>query len=326
MKNIFTKIIFYVFIFTLFISSNQLALAQYVGGVNIQTNSATNISNGQANLNGNFSFPYFYSGTSYVWFQWGTNTGYSNTTSQQTIYGNSGSFSQTISGLNASTVYHFRAVIQNNNSTTYGQDLTFTTDYYGGNNGNGYLTITKRVINLSSGNLNWQASVNANPGDVLKFGITVQANNGDLHNVVIRDILPNNITYSPGTAMLDNQIYSNDIYSGINIGTIYSGNSKTLTYMANVATVRNFYYGTITLSNSATVTSNETSSQTASCQVIINNLLPTVYGATYYNTGITDNFFVDSFLLPIFLLVLMSWLYFTGRVYKFSDWVSSKIK
>ena len=56
----------------------------------------------------------------------------------------------------------------------YGQDMTFNTNgsnnYYG-NNGSGGLTITKRVANLSSGNLNPQSVVNAAPGDILSFSI-----------------------------------------------------------------------------------------------------------------------------------------------------------
>jgi len=41
-------------------------------------------------------------------------------------------------------------------------------------------------------------------------------------------------------------------------------------------------------------------------------------------TGITNNIISDSFFLPLFLILLGSWLYFTGRIYRFADWISKK--
>ncbi|MGD0576850.1 MAG: hypothetical protein ABSA74_02125, partial [Candidatus Staskawiczbacteria bacterium] len=116
---------------------------------------------------------------------------------QQSL-GYSGTFFQNIENLVPGTTYHFRAVAQGNYGTIYGQDMTFYTT--GGSTnpiytGTGTLSATKQVINLSSGNLSWQASVNGEPGDILSFAITLQAENQDIHNVFVRDTLPANLIY-----------------------------------------------------------------------------------------------------------------------------------
>ncbi|MCX6721097.1 MAG: hypothetical protein NT026_00615 [Candidatus Staskawiczbacteria bacterium] len=325
MKAIFFKIIFYIFVCAVALLPLQPAAAQIIGGAYVQTNAATNIYSNQATLNGYFSFPYYYTGTNYVWFQWGTDTNYQNSTSQQLMSGNSNSFSQYISNLNPNTTYHFRAALQNNNAITYGQDMTFYTNSSGNYYGNSSLYVRKQVINYSSGILNWQASVNANPTELIGFAITLQAVNGDVHNVIVRDILPENLTYfRAGTTTLDGQNYVGDITSGINIGTIMAGNTRTIIYQAITGPSQNFAYGTTTLSNNATITSSESGTQTASAQVIVNR--SQVYGATSINTGITNNPVSGSFFLPLFLIIFMSWLYFTGRVSRFSNWIGAKIK
>ena len=106
--------------------------AQSVGGVTVQTNSAVNISNYQAVLNGYLYMPYI-SGSNYVYFQWGTTTNYGFQTVQQYL-SNAGSFSQTITGLTYNSTYHYRAVAQGTFGTIYGQDMTFSTGQSGFSN------------------------------------------------------------------------------------------------------------------------------------------------------------------------------------------------
>jgi len=97
--------------------------------LSVQTNQATNTFNNQATLNGYLSNAnYSNYGTTYVWFEWGTSASYgysSNHLPQQYA----GLFSQNIAGLTLNTIYHFRAVAQNNNGgLVYGQDMTFNSD------------------------------------------------------------------------------------------------------------------------------------------------------------------------------------------------------
>src|SRR5207248_239030 len=91
----------------------------------VTTNPATNVLNSSATLNGTVD-PHGLSTS--VQFQYGTTTSYGSTTTSQTKTGNTyQGVSANISGLNASTTYHFRIVATNSAGTTHGGDRTFTT-------------------------------------------------------------------------------------------------------------------------------------------------------------------------------------------------------
>jgi len=91
----------------------------------VTTNPATLIASFSATLNGTVD-PHGLSTS--VYFQYGTTTGYGHTTSPRTRTGNTyQNVSASISGLAASTRYHFRIVATNSTGTTYGSDRTFTT-------------------------------------------------------------------------------------------------------------------------------------------------------------------------------------------------------
>jgi hypothetical protein len=283
----------------------------------IQTNSATNISNYQATLNGYLSSASLYS--SYVYFQWGTTTSYGSQTPQQYL-NNAGLFSQNIANISPNTTYHFRAVSQGNYGIVYGQDMTFNSSgYYG----NGTLSISKKVIDLTSGNLNWQTSVNANPSYFLSYVITLQANGQDVHNVIIRDILPANLIYRGNLTVNTNSNSGGNITSGINIGTVYVNQPVVVAYQVQVAPAVNFNFGNNILSSNTAVTSQEIAEQTGSATVVVNRSL--VYSASAISTGLTNNFLTDSFFLQLLLITLGLWLYFSGRIYKFADWLKQKI-
>jgi N-acetylneuraminic acid mutarotase len=89
------------------------------------TNPATLIASFSATLNGSVD-PHGLSTT--VHFEYGTTTSYGLTTAPQNKSGNSyQNVSANISGLSASTTYHFRIVATNSAGTVYGADRTFTT-------------------------------------------------------------------------------------------------------------------------------------------------------------------------------------------------------
>jgi hypothetical protein len=290
-----------------------------IGGISAQTNSATNIFNNQATLNG-YVTNTVYQSTTNSWFQWGTSTNYGNETTHQSL-NTAGSFSQNIVNLSPNTTYHFRAVAQATyGNVVYGQDMTF---YTSGSNNTGSLTVTKKVINLTNNNLVWQASVNAKPSDILSFVVTLQARNQSVNNIFVRDLLPANLIYNDNltiNASLNNTLNPT---AGINVGTLPAGEVYVIAYQARVAPDTSFPYGLTTLSNTATVTSSQ-GTQTSSAQVLVNNT--TVSGATYVPAGITNNPITDSFFWPLFLIILGSWLYLSGRIYKFADWLKIKTK
>jgi N-acetylneuraminic acid mutarotase len=91
----------------------------------VTTNAATNVASSSATLNGSVNPR---GSTTTVYFQYGTTSSYGHTTASQTRTGNtSQSVSANISGLAASTAYHFRIVATNSGGTSYGSDRTFTT-------------------------------------------------------------------------------------------------------------------------------------------------------------------------------------------------------
>jgi len=66
--------------------------------------------------------------TTTVHFQYGTTISYGHTTANQTKTGNTyQNVAANISGLTASTTYHFRTVATNSSGTGYGGDRTFRT-------------------------------------------------------------------------------------------------------------------------------------------------------------------------------------------------------
>ena len=98
-------------------------MAQRYGAPVVTTNPATYVASFSATLNGSVDPNGL---TTSVYFQYGTTAGYGFTTAPHTKTGNTPqSVSANISGLAASTTYHFRIVATNSAGTWYGrrQDL-----------------------------------------------------------------------------------------------------------------------------------------------------------------------------------------------------------
>jgi uncharacterized repeat protein (TIGR01451 family) len=273
---------------------------------------------------------YSYGGTyyynTYAWFQWGTSTSYGNETTHQNI-GPNGSFSQIINTYGSNT-YHYRAVSQSSNGQmVYGQDMTF---YPGSSYNNNSLTVNKTVRNMTTGNSNFSNTTYASPSDTLMFMITIQAaGNQDVQSVYVRDYLSNNLIYKNQLVVSGSNNwynnYSGDITSGINLGTISSGQTITITYQAQVADAYNFSYGTTTLTSNTSVTSSN------SGYIPTNNA--TVYvtragvlGASSISTGLTNNFWVDSFFLPLIIALLGLWMWRSGIFFGIEKWIDNKKK
>jgi hypothetical protein len=188
------------------------------------------------------------------------------------------------------------------------------------------LTITKTVRNLSTGNLTWANSVYASPGDIVQFQVTVQSTNQSIYNnyannVVIRDTFPNNLTYS-NNLILDGTSNSGNIVSGLNIGSLSNGQTRTITYQAQVAQAQQFSFGTSTLNNSVSVAADSGySPATASASVIVTRT--GIHGATTVSTGLTNNFLLDSFFLPLMAALGGVWLWRSGA-FGLTEWIDTK--
>jgi len=91
----------------------------------VTTKPATYVASFSATLNGSVDPQGL---TTTVYFQYGTTTSYDHITANQSKTGNTyQSVLANISGLAASTTYHFRIVATNSGGTTFGADRTFTT-------------------------------------------------------------------------------------------------------------------------------------------------------------------------------------------------------
>lgn len=156
------------------------------------------VSQNSARLNGNLS----QSGglSTQVYFQWGTSQNYGFTTAAQ----NAGSvtstpFFNTITGLTANTVYHYRAVATNSSGTFYGDDQSFST-----------LpptaivppTVVTVVAGVGSGSnlialaINDNQQINACVGNMLNYLVTYKNISGrTLNNVVLQVLLPEDVEF-----------------------------------------------------------------------------------------------------------------------------------
>ena len=192
------------------------------------------------------------------------------------------------------------------------------------------LTVTKTVRNLTIGT-GFSSSTYASPSDALMFLITLQATgNQSAQNVFVRDILPANLIYnnqlviacSGGSNCTNNYNNSGSIAYGINLSTIYPGQTITISYQAQVAGVANFVYGVTTLNNSVSATSSNAGSVNATASVIVTR--SGVLGASTISTGLTNNFWVDSFFLPLIITLIVIWMWRSGMFFGIEKWVGNK--
>jgi len=110
---------------TVYGSDRTFTTLSATGAPVVITNAATNVASSSATLNGSVD-PHGLTTT--VYFQYRTTTSYGHTTATQSKTGNTyQNVSANISGLTASTTYHFRIVATNSGGTVYGSDRTFTT-------------------------------------------------------------------------------------------------------------------------------------------------------------------------------------------------------
>lgn len=173
-------------------------------------------------------------------------------------------------------------------------------------------TVTKTARNLSAGILNWSNSVAASPSDIVQFTVAINNySNQTASNVVIRDNLPANLSYN-NNLTIDGVANAGNITQGITIGSMSPGQVKTIVYQTQVASAQNFSFGTTTLTNSIVATIVNFSPVTATASVVVTK--SGVLGATTISTGLTNNLWLDSFIIPLLIALAGIWLYKSGLV------------
>ena len=141
------------------------------------------------------------------------------------------------------------------------------------NNGTGStydLFISKQVLNVTRGEVRYQDSVTANPGDRVRFEIRVNTlGNSWQTNVIVRDSLSSQLSFVTATQTLDGSMVGNqfDLFdSGLKLGGLSAGMQKTIRFEANVASLTALSSTTI-FSNTANVRSDQVAARQASATV-----------------------------------------------------------
>ncbi len=167
----------------------------------------------------------------------------------------------------------------------------------------GNLRVTTQVRNLSAGILTWGSTVNANPSDILEIQVTLQnTGNQAINNVIVRDTLPSTLLYY-NNVTVDGLSNNGSVISGLSLGSINAGQTRTVTYQVQVAGAGSFPYGNTTVNNSLTITSSEGGTSNSSISVYVNRSLLT--GAVGAPTGWSDDLFGNSLFIPLVLLAIL---------------------
>jgi len=166
------------------------------------------------------------------------------------------------------------------------------------------LRVEKSVKNVTRGDSQWyEKYIHASPNDIVSFRIEIKADGGNLDNLTLRDNLPLNLIYQENLTIDGNYISKDITKEEINLGDINSGESKIITFLAKVAGRDNFNYGSTDLINTSVVESNE-SSEADSVKVIV-----VKKGIAGISTGVTNNLFFNTLLIPLILSLALIWLF-----------------
>lgn len=178
----------------------------------------------------------------------------------------------------------------------------------------GNLTAQKTAANLSDGT-SLMEQVSADPNEIILFSIQVSGTVAQSQNVVVQDTLPSQIKFKDNLRV-DNVLVSGDIVSGLNIGAVSPGQTKTITFEAQVLGPEKFNFGQTQLTNSVSAAA-AGASAFDTAQVVVTK--KAVAGATDVSTGLTNNLFLDSFFLPFLFASAGVWV-FKSRIIRFEEW------
>ena len=130
---------------------------------------------------------------------------------------------------------------------------------------NPHLSIQKTGKNISKGQNTEQFNLFASPNDTLEFKIRVRSLSFSvLNNVIVRDILPGDLTYINRTTGINDILTVDGITgSGINIGSLYPNQETVIRFNATVNPATTFPSGTSQTANRAEVISDGASAAVA---------------------------------------------------------------
>jgi len=199
-------------------------------------------------------------------------------------------------------------------TTTPPSQTTYTLTCYGSNGGQVFQSLTLYVAspttiinftklgrNLSNGDRVYSKVIRVAQGDIIEFYLTVTAGSAnDLSNVVITDNLPSVFSYQSGTTKVNNITQADGITTtGLSLGTISRGTSKTVTFQALSNNPGTYF----TYTNTAQVTASGISAISDNATITFSSVL----GAATVETGAEDSLWI-SLIISIGLAFLV-WYY-----------------
>jgi len=131
------------------------------------------------------------------------------------------------------------------------------------------LNISKIVRNITA-NSSFSVTTNANAGDHLLFLIqlTTPLNTQPITNAQVWDSLPSGLTYVSGSTRVDGGYVGEGLTTGgINLGTLYANQSRSINFEATVNSIYSGYTGSQILMNYAYTSGDGVSQRSAYAQV-----------------------------------------------------------
>jgi hypothetical protein len=129
----------------------------------------------------------------------------------------------------------------------------------------GALVVQQNIRNLTQQNFVWANTVIANPTDRIELQIVVKWNGAQTtNNVLVRETLDQKLLYQENLKLDGAPIGGNITTENINIGSLESNQSKTITFEATVQPSENFSPGTVSLINTSTAFNTESADSVVS--------------------------------------------------------------
>ncbi|MBD3282388.1 MAG: DUF11 domain-containing protein, partial [Candidatus Portnoybacteria bacterium] len=148
------------------------------------------------------------------------------------------------------------------------------------------ISISKLGRNITRNQSNWAETSLASPSQQIEFSIQItNIGNQELTNVRVWDALPYQLLMVDGSTRINGADWGGDVTgSGLDIGTLNPGETKTIKFIATVASSENFGSGSTTLINTAYVSADRVGQLADQASVIVNKQ-GEVLGATTVPTG-----------------------------------------
>jgi len=286
------------------------------------TTIATIFGSTSAQLNG-IAVPNTSSGSTSAWFEWGPSSSLGYRTSSKNIGSGSGStpYSDIVNGLASGTTYYYRAAVQNQNGTAYGDIIPFRTQ-----NIVAGTTVVQQPTRVVVQTIRDSVTAESTPsllelrvesaydhmciGGEIEYVVTYRnISSVTLEDAVLRLALPKELTYSGANRGSYDAV---DRMTTIDIGRLQPGEQGSVTVRARVndMAVRNnltVMTATVVYTNPITRAQEDA---IAYSLITVSDECPTVLGASVFGFG---SFLPDTLLEWLLLILVILALILIGR-------------